>query len=93
MANAKAGGTFLCSGTCRLQASGHRSRRVAAHHPEGLHNGEQEEPQQQEVVDFQVEELVLSLWRQRRESGHIAKVAEQLIALAAAPLASMMAAG
>ena len=29
-------------------------------------------------IDFQVEELVLSLWRQRRESGHIAKVAEQL---------------
>ena len=58
MANAKAGGTtsFLCSGTCRHRASGHRSRRVAAHHPEGLHNGEQEEPQQQEVVDFQAEE-------------------------------------
>ena len=56
MANAKAGGTFLCSGTCRHRASGHRSRRVEAHHPEGLHNGEQEEPQQQEVVDFQVEE-------------------------------------
>ena len=36
-------------------------------------------------IDFQVEGLVLSLWRQRRESGHIAKVAEQLIALAAAP--------
>ena len=36
-------------------------------------------------IDFQVEGLVLSLWRQRREAGHIAKVAEQLIALAAAP--------
>ena len=58
MANPKAPGTFLCSSACRLQVSGQRSRRVAAH-PEGL-NTKPEDLNinvEQEELDTKPEEL------------------------------------